>query len=172
MFRTHILFALFFYFLFIEIFALGFSVIFMIIMCFGAILPDMDSPRSFVNRKYLFGFGKSIAMFSRHRGFWHSIYGLGIFLALSIIVVLLIKVPFIFFLALPLGYFLHLSADSFNVSGIRWFWKSKKGHLRWKIKTGNISEQVFFIILFLLTGCVLIGNQGVREITAFVSSLF
>jgi inner membrane protein len=169
MFRTHILFALFFYLLFIKIFSIDFSIIFTLVLCFGAILPDVDSPKSYVNRKYLFGFGRGIALFSRHRGFWHSIYGLLIFFVLSIIVVLLIKTPFIFFLSLPLGYFLHLAADSFNVSGIRWFWKSKKGHLKWKIKTGTISEQLFFIFLFLSTIYLIIGNQGIQEIIAFVT---
>jgi membrane-bound metal-dependent hydrolase YbcI (DUF457 family) len=171
MFRTHILFALFFYLLFITLFSLEFSLIFSIILAFGAIFPDIDSPKSYINRKYLFGIGKGIALFSKHRGFWHSIFGLLIFAVLSISVVMLIEAPFILFLALPLGYFLHLAADSFNVSGIRWFWKSKKFHIKWKIKTGTASEQIFFAILFLLTLYVVIGNQGINTIIAFVSNI-
>lgn len=171
MFRTHILFAIFFYLLFIKIFALEFSLIFSLVLALGAIMPDIDSPKSYINRKYLFGIGKGIAAFSKHRGFWHSVYGLGIFLVLSVSIVILTGVPFIFCLALPLGYFLHLLADSFNVSGIKWLWKSKKMHLRWKIKTGHISEQLFFIILFLFTVYLVIGNYGVQDIIGFVSKI-
>ena len=171
MFRTHILFALFFYLLFMKIFSINFSVIFAIVLCFGSILPDIDSPKSYVNRKYLFGIGKGIATFSKHRGFWHSIYGLFIFAFISLIIIYLTKASFFYSLALPLGYFMHLAADSLNVSGIRWFWKSKKLHLKWKIKTGTISEQLFFILLIFVTTYLLIGNQGIKEITSFASKI-
>ncbi len=171
MFRTHILFALFFYLLFIKIFSIDFSIIFTLVLCFGAILPDLDSPKSYVNRKYLFGAGKGIAAFSKHRGFWHSVFGLLIFLILSIIVVYFIKAPLIFSIALPIGYFMHLAADSFNVSGIKWLWKSKKLHIRWKISTGTISEQIFFIFLLFMTIYLIIGNQSIQEITSFITKI-
>ena len=171
MFRTHILFALFSYFLIITIFSLNFSIIFTLIMCFGAILPDIDSPKSYINRKYLLGIGKGVSLFSKHRGFWHSIYGLLICLVLSIIAIGLLQAPVIFAFALPLGYFLHLAADSLNVSGIKWLWKSKKIHLRGKIKTGTVSEQVFFIFLFLSTIYLIIGNNRIQEITTFITKI-
>ncbi|MEM4153055.1 MAG: metal-dependent hydrolase [Candidatus Pacearchaeota archaeon] len=171
MFRTHMLFALFFYILFIKIFSMQFSLIFAAIMAFGSILPDIDSPSSFVNRKYLFGIGKNIAAFSEHRGFFHSIFGILIFATLSIISIHLLKLPLIYSVALPLGYFMHLAADSLNVSGIKWLWKSNKLHIKWKIKTGSISEQLFFIFLLILTIYIIIGNQGIKEITAFVSKI-
>ncbi len=171
MFRTHILFALFFYLIIIKIFSINFSWIFAVILCFGAILPDIDSPRSYINRKYLLGFGKGIAAFARHRGFWHSIFGLLIFAALSFVAIYFLNQSIIFAFALPFGYFLHLTADSLNVSGIKWLWKSKKLHIRWKISTGTISEQFFFIILFVLTTYIIIGNQGIQQITAFVSKI-
>jgi len=160
-----------FYIIIIKISSLEFSWIFTFILCFGAILPDMDSPKSYVNRKYLFGFGKGIATFSKHRGFWHSIFGLLIFIVISFVVVYFIKQPIIFGFALPFGYFLHLAADSLNVSGIKWLWKSKKLHIKWKISTGTISEQLFFIVLIFLTTYVILGNQGIREITAFISKI-
>ncbi|UZE93763.1 MAG: metal-dependent hydrolase [Candidatus Pacearchaeota archaeon] len=171
MFRTHILFALFFYLLFITIFPIQFSIIFTLVLCFGAILPDIDSPRSYVNRNYLLGFGRGVAAFSKHRGFWHSIYGLLIFFVISFVIVYFINAPLIFSIALPIGYFMHLAADSLNISGIKWLWKSKTFHLKWKISTGTISEQIFFIILLLFTLYLIIGNQGIQEITAFVTKI-
>lgn len=171
MFRTHILFALFFYLLFIKIFTLEFSLIFALILAFGAILPDIDSPSSYINRRYLFGIGKGISLFSKHRGFWHSIYGLLIFGIISVVIIYLIHVSGTYSLALPLGYFLHLAADSFNVSGIKWLWKSKKMHLKWKIKTGTITEQLFFVILLILSIYLVINNSGIQNLVGFISKI-
>ncbi len=169
MFRTHILFALFFYLLFIKIFSIQVSLIFIGILAFGAILPDVDSPSSFVNRKYLFGIGKGISLFSEHRGFFHSIYGILITAVVSIIFVYFVKASFIYTLALPLGYFMHLAADSLNVSGIKWFWKTEKLHLKGPIKTGSIFEQLFFFVFLIATVYILIGNSGIQGIVGFVS---
>lgn len=169
MFRTHVLFALFFYILIIKIFSIDFSLIFAIILCFGAILPDIDSPSSFINRKYLFGIGKGIAAFSEHRGFFHSIFGALIFFAIALILLHFLKFSMFYAISLVIGYLLHLAADSLNVSGIKWLWKT--GHVKWKIRTGSIFEQLFFIALLLLTIYIIIGNQGVKEITAFVSRI-
>lgn len=169
MFRTHILFALFFYILTIQLFHLNFSIIFALLLTFGAILPDIDSPNSFVNKKYLLGIGKGIAAISEHRGFFHSLFGIFIFGVLSIITVYFLKVSFIYIIAIPLGYLLHLAADSLTVSGIKWFWKS--GHLKGPIKTGSIFEQLFFISLLALTIYLIIGNQKLQSITAFISKI-
>lgn len=169
MFRTHILFALFFYLLFIKIFSLNVSLVFAAILCFGSILPDIDSPSSYVNAKYLFGIGKTISAFSKHRGFWHSIFGMLIFLAISFAAVCFLKAPFVFVFALPIGYMLHLAADSFNISGIKWFWK--RGRISGPIRTGSVFEQLFFIILLLGTAYIIIGNGGLKEATAFISKI-
>ncbi|MCX8194280.1 MAG: metal-dependent hydrolase [Candidatus Pacearchaeota archaeon] len=171
MFRTHIIFALFFYLLFIKIFSLQFSWVFAAIMAFGSILPDIDSPSSFVNRKYLFGIGKGIAAFSEHRGFFHSVFGILIFTALSLVVTYFTRISLIHVLAIPLGYFMHLAADSLNVSGIKWLWRSNKLHIKGPIKTGGFIEQLFFIALLFLTIYIILGNQGLQSITAFVSKI-
>ncbi|MGB9707869.1 MAG: metal-dependent hydrolase [Candidatus Pacearchaeota archaeon] len=167
MFRTHILFALFFYILAINLFLLNFSILFTVILAFGAILPDIDSPSSFVNRKYLFGIGKGVSLFSEHRGFFHSIFGALIFFAMALVVVFFLKASFVFAIALALGYLSHLAADSLNVSGIKWFWKS--GHVKGPIRTASFFEQLFFVALLALTIYLIIGNQGFQSITAFVS---
>jgi len=169
MFRTHILFALFFYILAVQLFSLSFSIIFAALLAFGAILPDIDSPSSFVNRKYLLGIGKGIALFSEHRGFFHSIFGALIFFVIAIVIVHFFHLSFFYPVALVSGYLLHLAADSLNVSGIKWFWKS--GHIRWKIKTGSLSEQVFFILLLFFTFYVIVGNRGMQSIIGFVSKI-
>jgi len=169
MFRTHILFALFFYLLFLKVFSLNISLIFAAVLVFGSILPDIDSPGSFVNRKYLLGVGKTVALFSNHRGFFHSIFGIMIFAVITLLIVYFFKFSFIYILALSLGYFLHLTADSLTKSGINWFWKS--GNIKGKITTGSIFEQLFFVALLLATLYLVIGNQGLQQVSAFVSKI-
>jgi len=174
MFRTHIIFALFFFLLFMKIFSFNFPasispIIFALVICFGSILPDVDSPGSFVNRKYLFGIGQGISAFSEHRGFFHSIFGILLFAVIAFVAVYFIKTSFIYAIALPIGYFLHLAADSFTVSGINWLWKS--GHIKGPITTGSIFEQFFFIALLIATVYIAIGNQGLQQITASVSKI-
>lgn len=174
MFRTHVIFALFFFILFLKIFSFNFSpnvsvIIFTIVLCFGSILPDVDSPGSFVNRKYLFGIGKGIAAFSEHRGFFHSIFGILLFAVIAFVAVYFIKTSFIYAIASPIGYFLHLAADSFTVSGINWLWKS--GHIKGPIRTGSIFEQFFFIALLVATVYIAVGSQGLQQITTFVSKI-
>lgn len=165
MFRTHIAFALLFYFLFLKIFSIAFLPLFALILCFGSILPDIDSPGSFVNAKYLLGVGKTVSMFSKHRGFWHSIFGCLIFSAISFAAIYFLNAQFILALALPTGYLLHLAADSFNVSGIKWFWKS--GHIKGPIRTGGIFEQLFFLTI-CIAGYFLFKQDVGREISAFL----
>jgi len=169
MFRTHILFALFFYLLFIKIFSLNLSLVFAAILAFGSILPDIDSPSSYVNAKYLFGIGKTVSAFSKHRGFWHSVFGMLVFSTISFAAVYFLKAPFILALALPIGYALHLAADSFNVSGVKWLWKG--GHIRGPIRTGSVFEQLFFVVLLIGTVYVVLGNGGLKEATAFISKI-
>lgn len=169
MFRTHILFAIFLYILVVQLFHLNFSIIFALILAFGAILPDIDSPSSFVNKKYLLGIGKGISMFSSHRGFFHSIFGAIIFFVIALILIFFLKASVFYAIALEAGYLLHLAADSLNVSGIKWFWKS--GHIKWKIKTGSIFEELFFLGLLALTIYLIIGNQGLQGFTTFASKI-
>ncbi len=170
MFRTHILFALFFYLLFCKIFSFNLSITFGLVLCLGAILPDIDSPSSFINKHYLLGIGKTIAGFSEHRGFFHSLFGILIFFILSFIITYFFKLSMIYSAALSVGYFLHLAADSFTVSGIKWFWKASSFKTKGPIKTSSLGENLFFIVLILGIVYFIIGNQ-IQNITAFISKI-
>ena len=168
-FRTHILFALFFYLLFVRLFSMTISIIFTLLLVIGSILPDMDSPNSYVNKHYLIGIGKVISKFSEHRGFWHSIYGLIVVTLFMALITFLFRLPDRFIIALPLGYLLHLTADSFTVSGIKWFWK--KGHIKGPIKTGSTGENIFFFMLIILTVLVILGKTTITSFATFIKSI-
>lgn len=169
MFRTHLLFSLFFYFLIIKIFSLNFSLVFMFLIAIGSILPDIDSPSSFVNRKYLFGIGKTVSLFSSHRGFFHSVFGLVVFFIVAFILINFLKLSLFYAVAFSLGYFLHLVADSLNVSGVKWFWKF--GKIKGPIKTAGTFEQFFFFVLIVLTAFLILEKQPFQSLTAFISKI-
>lgn len=84
----------------------------------GSLLPDADTPYSPAGR-YVFAW-----LFTKHRGKLHSVFA---GLVLSLLSLLLMGVQFACgFLA---GYLLHLFADSFTPSGLKYAWwplKSRK----------------------------------------------
>ena len=112
----------------------------------GLLLPDIDNKNSML--------GRHIHLPVEHRTIMHAIWiPLGLF-------VVSIWVPILFWLAF--GYFLHLFADAFSMSGICYLWpltryrhfgdggtKAKK-HLCKFYYTGSMSEYVMVVIWFLL----------------------
>ncbi|MAG38187.1 hypothetical protein CMI45_02265 [Candidatus Pacearchaeota archaeon] len=108
--------------------------LFLIVVLVSSILPDIDSPSSFLGKTW---FGKPISDLSTHRGIFHS-YTFCI----------LVSLLFAFFypiLAFPffLGYGFHLFADSFTPRGIKPFWPIKQVSSG-KVTTGGRIEDVLF----------------------------
>ena len=171
MFRTHLLFALFFYILTITIFQLNFSITLALVLCFGAIIPDIDSPKSFVNKKFLLGIGRTVAAFSDHRGFWHSIFGLLIFFTVALLITSFFHISIIYALVFTAGCFLHLLADSFTLSGVKWFWKASDFKSKGPVNTASVGENLFFGLLIFSMLLLIIGRPGFDGITAFISKI-
>lgn len=153
MFRTHLIFALFFYILFIKLFSQPFIIALATALLLGSAMPDIDSTGSWINRKARVT--KLVAALSGHRGFWHSIFGLLIFFIIAGILTALFKISFLYAHAFGSGYLLHLLADSITVTGINWFWKS--GKLKGFIKTGSLGENLFFVTLCIMIFLLIFG---------------
>ena len=162
--RTHAVFALLFYLLFLRIFSINFAILTASVLCLGTIIPDIDSAGSLINQK--FRPGKIIAAFSAHRGFWHSVFGCMIFFIIGMLLMIFLKFQFGYILIFSSGYLLHLAADSLTVTGIKWFWKS--GHTKGFIRTGTWSENVFFIAMCAVIIVLILPNIG-DGVNAFVS---
>lgn len=144
MFWTHLAFALFFYCLIVQISGTSFSFAIALVLCLGALLPDIDSPSSFLGKHVRIGITK-------HRGFLHSIFGILIFSLAAVLFFTFFKISQIYTIALAAGCFLHLSADSLTPSGIRWLWQG--GHIKGFIRTGSLGETIIFVLLCI--GCIL-----------------
>lgn len=140
-FRTHLAFALFIGLIFIKKFDENF--LFLIIVLIGAILPDIDHPRSWIGMKA--GFLSRIFNFIfGHRKWIHSVFTL---IILSLIVNFLFGEwwkPFF------LGYFSHLFIDGLTIQGINFIYPFKQLRLQGFIESGKILDEVLFFILLLL----------------------
>jgi len=170
-FRTHILFAFFVYLLFIKIFSANFSFLPLIFILIGAVLPDIDHPKSFINKYYLLGIGKIISFFSEHRKFWHSIFGMMLIFIIFLTMTYCFKLQYIFAFALIIGYFLHLLADSFTPTGIKWFWKFSNFKTKGFIKTNSFFEKMLFWLFVFGSIYLFFGMKNIKNAVGFVSNM-
>ncbi|MBX4211914.1 metal-dependent hydrolase [Candidatus Pacearchaeota archaeon] len=110
--------------------------IFLPVILFASLLPDIDSGFSYMGKRPLF---RPIQFFVKHRGFIHSFtFCTIVALALSLYYPIA-ALPFF------LGYSFHLLADSFTVDGIQPFWPFKSkvaGHVR---TGGRVEDSIFLL---------------------------
>jgi len=112
------------------------AVLFVILVAFGALLPDVDHEKSTVNR--LCPVTRVFPLFFRHRGFFHSIFP-----------PLLMLGALWFFgyafigLALTFGYLTHM--------GVNWLYPVSLWRMQGPFQTGKLAELLlFFIVLSLI----------------------
>jgi len=131
---------------------------------FGALIPDIDNPKSTLGRR-LMGTSTVINNVFGHRGLFHSIFGAGIMVALIFLLSTFLNkfsfLPTWEAIAIPvtLGYVVHIITDGFTPQGVRIFHPIQRLHLRGPIKTGSFLENIFFIGLIFLSGFI-IGEMG------------
>ena len=121
--------------------------IFIPIVIFASLFPDIDSGFSWLGRKPIF---KPVQMTTKHRGVIHSYT---VCVALSFVIAYFYPV-----LALPffLGYSFHLFADSFTTQGIKPFWPFKAVS-NGPVTSGGAMDSMLFYT-FLIIDVVLLGT--------------
>jgi len=116
----------------------------------GSLFPDIDSPHSLISSFLRF----NVSKFLRHRGFTHTFFCLICVTVLSLITANCFSISFQYVLCFSVGYFSHLIADSFTVSGVQLLSPFSRKIFSGPIKTGDTSEQILlvscFFILFVL----------------------
>lgn len=147
----------------------------------GALTPDIDNARSTLGKR-MGVVSKGIQHMAGHRTFFHSILGLlivGAFawsfewglgwllynagfqraaIALGAgpgILVDHASVRFVALIALLVGYFLHLVADSLTIGGVPWLWPDRvrfgfPPERRWRFKSGSAAEPVVVVSVAVL----------------------
>lgn len=144
--KTHILFAIF-----LGLVAINYNFIqpmhgFLFLTAISSLLPDMDHSNSYIGKKVpVLSF--AIEKVFGKRGFFHSIFGCLLVLALLYFAL----GPFYktLFLAVVFGFISHLIADSSTKTGVKWL-PLKSAKISGPVKTGGIFEWLFFIILSFL----------------------
>lgn len=167
--HTHLFSALFLYLLALEFMNIDFSFPLALILCIGAIFPDVDLWNSTINKR--FKLTRVFALFTEHRGFFHSLFGILLFLIIGVVITYFTKISINYTMFFCLGYFLHLATDSMTPMGVKWFWLSKRGHVKGIIKTGSLLENLFFLIVFILTIYLFVRLPEFQRITAFMAKL-
>lgn len=122
------------------------SILFVCIALFATVLPDIDTPFSYIGRKKP---SRIINFFTKHRGFLHSFTFL--FLLTIIFALIVPQIAFAFFV----GYGFHLFADCFTIQGITPFWPWKRKSCG-RVETGGRFESSLFFI-FLILDVIFIG---------------
>ncbi|MGI9951317.1 metal-dependent hydrolase [Moorellaceae bacterium AZ2] len=107
----------------------------------GALLPDIDCPRSYIGRKVPVSYAAYLG--AGHRGFFHSLAS-AIVITFIALVLLRKWVPAYTFLWVPLaaGYLSHLLMDTLNPSGVPWLWPLNKRFTVPLINTGSVWEKL------------------------------
>ena len=142
LFRTHLTFS-FLIGLYIIDFLKTDHILFMIILLFFSIFPDIDESSSKIFKK-LKPFSYLAVLFG-HRNIFHTIYfPIAISLVLFILNLKLIS------LAVLIGYSLHLLLDMITKKGIALFYPLSKKRIKGFIKVGSLIESILFIILIIM----------------------
>ena len=144
MFRTHAAFGFFLALLFLKFFPQPYPFLFLILVALCSALPDIDTPKSKLGRKFSF-ISIPLSLIVRHRGITHSIFPvLGIFFLFKYLNLSYLA------LAVSLGYIAHLLGDGISKEGINILHPLAKLHISGFFKVGGPTEYIIFIALCIL----------------------
>jgi len=143
MYYTHLAFGFLVSLLSIEFLDIQNKTIFILIIIFFSIFPDIDERKSKIGKKYK-KTSTVINFIFGHRGFFHSIY-IPLFLY------------FIFYyinieigIAVLVGYFSHLFMDALTKNGIRPLYPIINKKINGFFKTNSFFEKILFLIIIFL----------------------
>ena len=149
MYYTHLAFGLLSSLIFLHFFEIKYSLLFVLIVLFFSIFPDIDEPKSKIGRKNKF-FSSIIGFIFGHRGFLHTIY---IPIILSLIFYSISKEIGI---GIFIGYFSHLLMDSLTMHGIKPFFPIINKRFYGFIRVNSIFEKLFFLAISVLNICLIL----------------
>ncbi|HIJ10716.1 TPA: metal-dependent hydrolase [Candidatus Woesearchaeota archaeon] len=144
LFPTHILLGIVLYLISRPFFSGGNEIVFFLLVLLGAILPDIDEPRSKISQ-WTGIIGKIVGRIAKHRGFCHSIFFVGI---ISFAIAYVWSSYYAW--ALFMGYVAHMIGDGITPMGVRIFYPFSKARIKGPFRTGGLSEKVIMVLLILV----------------------
>jgi len=147
MFKTHVAFGFLAGVISISYFNPANQILFIVLVMLGAMLPDIDHPKSKIGSKF-----KIIGFLFEHRGFFHS------FLAIPLIaaIIFYFTSSLTYIMPLGIGYASHLVSDAVTKEGIMPLHPLTRLRLRGFIKTAGALEYVLFLIIVIFASYKLI----------------
>lgn len=150
-FATHLLFGLLIGLIFLDYFGTANNLLFIALVCLGAIMPDIDYVDSKIGRR-LKPISRIISYLFGHRGFMHTIFpplivfGIASYLGKGF-----------WGFGFLVGYLSHLISDGLTKEGVMAFYPILRLRVRGLVKTGGFWE---YIILAALISLVLWKVKG------------
>ena len=118
--------------------------IFFTFVLIGALLPDIDTPKSKMGSK--FGvFSKAIKSVFGHRGIVHTVWGM-----LVICGIFWYFVNRVYGTALFVGFFSHIFIDGFTKKGINFLHPFSRIKISGFIESGSTGEAILFVLVCVL----------------------
>lgn len=117
------------------------QILFMIMVVFGSLFPDIDHPKAKIGSKV-----KIVGWLFEHRGFFHSVFALFLF---SLLIFFLLKQK-IYFWAFGTGFLSHMILDALNHKGIMPLHPLSKKRVKGFIKTNGFTENILFVIFIII----------------------
>ncbi len=140
--KTHLAFGLLFGLLALPFLNSENKIIFMCLVVFASLLPDLDHEESFINQKVRIF--RPFTRFFTHRGILHTIW-----IPLAAWMLLWVCTDFTYGSAIFLGYFSHLFSDGLTKNGVNIIHPLSQIRLQGFIQTGGMFEIIVF--MFVLT---------------------
>ena len=150
MYHTHFAFGLLFALLSLFFIHPSNRYIFIAIVVFSSLLPDLDHKSSFINNKLRIF--KPFTYFIKHRGILHSIW-----IPLALWLIIDFGFNSRYGSAVFIGYLSHLFADGLTKMGINMVHPLKQLRIQGFIETGSVLEHLVF--LFVSVWCVILLVQ-------------
>jgi inner membrane protein len=143
MFKTHLSLGVLAGLFFMRQFSLEDPWIFLAIVGFSSILPDIDTKNSWIGKRF-----KPISwLFSLlfgHRKIFHSIlFALFIFIVLYFLTIGYIAAAFL------IGYVVHILVDGFTVNGIKPFYPFSKFEIKGFLRSGDLMDNLLFFLIIV-----------------------
>ena len=115
----------------------------------AALIPDLDSHRSYVGRMLPFISSPLEHQFG-HRTLTHSLMA-----QITVGALAYLLLPFGYFLAIVCGWLSHILADMMTPAGVCWFWPSRvrcviPGNVKYRIDSMGQGELVFLLMMALI----------------------
>ncbi len=152
MFKTHLALGVLAGLFFMKLVSLDEPWVFLAIVAFSSILPDIDTKNSWIGRRFR-PISWIFSLLFGHRKLFHSIiFALLIFIVLNYLLASYIAAAFL------IGYVVHVLVDGLTVNGIKPFFPLSRFEIKGFLRSGDLMDNLlFFLIIAGIVYLVLTG---------------